>query len=169
MAPSVTRYECRHCWKPLPPSRSRSSVHSWSATEGDPFPLGLHWIPEEQSYNFALYSKHAEQVELSLREDRKRKSELAEHKTCRICGARMRMSSARDVCRRTPACLKEARRLSYLAHRHRDIEAARKYARDYAKKNPEKISEYQARGAAKRGGIAPIPTASRITRLPFSM
>lgn len=68
---AVTAYECRHCWKLLPPSQLRSPVHSWSATEGDPFPLGVRWIPEEQSYNFALYSKHAEHVELLFFEEMK--------------------------------------------------------------------------------------------------
>ncbi len=57
-------YECRHCRTPLPPSRLRASDQSWSSAEGTPFPLGVRWIPELQSYNFALYSKHAEQVEL---------------------------------------------------------------------------------------------------------
>lgn len=58
-----TAYECRHCRTPLPASTLRS-LRSWAATDGSPFPLGVKWIPEEQSYNFALYSKHAEQVEL---------------------------------------------------------------------------------------------------------
>lgn len=62
--PPVTPYECRHCRTPLPPSRLRYRYDSWSSTEGCPFPLGVRWIPEQQSYNFALYSKHAEQVEL---------------------------------------------------------------------------------------------------------
>jgi len=43
----------------------------WAAAEGRPFPLGATWIEEEQAFNFALYSKHAESVELLLyaRED----------------------------------------------------------------------------------------------------
>jgi isoamylase len=36
----------------------------WTATEGAPFPLGASWVAEEQAYNFALYSKHAERVTL---------------------------------------------------------------------------------------------------------
>jgi len=36
----------------------------WTAAEGSPFPQGLSWIEEEQAYNFALYSKHAERVTL---------------------------------------------------------------------------------------------------------
>lgn len=38
----------------------------WHRREGSPFPLGVTWIPEDQVYNFALYSKHAELVELRL-------------------------------------------------------------------------------------------------------
>ena len=38
----------------------------WAAAEGLPFPLGATWIEEEQAFNFALYSKHAESVELLL-------------------------------------------------------------------------------------------------------
>ena len=43
----------------------------WAAAEGLPFPLGATWIEEERAFNFALYSKHAESVELLLytRED----------------------------------------------------------------------------------------------------
>lgn len=38
----------------------------WEATEGLPFPLGPTRIEEEDAYNFALYSKHAESVTLLL-------------------------------------------------------------------------------------------------------
>jgi len=38
----------------------------WAAAEGLPFPLGATWIEEEQAFNFSLYSKHAESVELLL-------------------------------------------------------------------------------------------------------
>ncbi len=34
--------------------------------EGAPFPLGAVWIEEEQAYNFAIYSRHAEAVTLLL-------------------------------------------------------------------------------------------------------
>ncbi|MEZ5318104.1 MAG: isoamylase [Vicinamibacterales bacterium] len=34
--------------------------------EGTPYPLGVTWIEEEQAYNFALYSRHAERVTLLL-------------------------------------------------------------------------------------------------------
>src|SRR3970040_2359578 len=38
----------------------------WAAAEGLPFPLGSTRIEEEDAYNFALYSKHAESVTLLL-------------------------------------------------------------------------------------------------------
>ena len=38
----------------------------WATTEGLPFPLGATRIEEEDAYNFALYSKHAESVTLLL-------------------------------------------------------------------------------------------------------
>jgi len=38
----------------------------WAATEGAPHPLGVSWVSEEQAYNFALYSEHAESVTLLL-------------------------------------------------------------------------------------------------------
>ena len=38
----------------------------WAATEGAPHPLGVSWVSEEQAYNFALYSEHAENVTLLL-------------------------------------------------------------------------------------------------------
>ncbi|MEZ6044042.1 MAG: hypothetical protein R3C11_00355 [Planctomycetaceae bacterium] len=37
---------------------------AWAQLEGMPFPLGASWIKDQQAYNFALYSKHAESVEL---------------------------------------------------------------------------------------------------------
>ena len=38
----------------------------WAFVEGSSFPLGMTWIAEEQAYNFALYSKHADRVTLLL-------------------------------------------------------------------------------------------------------
>lgn len=63
-------YECRHCMKPLRgPLRQPAQSH-WSAVEGQPFPLGVSWLPMDQAYNFAVYSMHAQSVELLLfRED----------------------------------------------------------------------------------------------------
>lgn len=39
---------------------------NWHSREGLPSPLGVTWIPEDQAYNFALYSKHAAAVTLLL-------------------------------------------------------------------------------------------------------
>lgn len=39
-------------------------MKTWKSTEGAPLPLGVTWIEQEQAYNFALYSKHAESVTL---------------------------------------------------------------------------------------------------------
>jgi len=43
-----------------------TALSRWEATEGLPFPLGPARIEEEDAYNFALYSKHAESVTLLL-------------------------------------------------------------------------------------------------------
>lgn len=34
--------------------------------DGQPFPLGVSWLPSEQAYNFAIFSRHANRVELIL-------------------------------------------------------------------------------------------------------
>ena len=36
----------------------------WEQIEGSPFPLGVTWIEDERAFNFSIYSKHAESVEL---------------------------------------------------------------------------------------------------------
>lgn len=38
----------------------------WAETEGLPLPLGVTWIEDEQAFNFAVYSEHAESVTLLL-------------------------------------------------------------------------------------------------------
>lgn len=45
---------------------SEITSHRWATTEGLPFPLGATRIEEEAACNFALYSKHAENVTLLL-------------------------------------------------------------------------------------------------------
>ena len=48
----------------------RSTNVSWSAQEGTPLPLGATWIARDQAYNFAVFARHAEAIELLLfRED----------------------------------------------------------------------------------------------------
>jgi len=60
----IELFECRHCRMPLRESDRIAERSSWSAANGQPFPLGMQWLPREQAYNFALYSKHASRVEL---------------------------------------------------------------------------------------------------------
>ncbi len=37
---------------------------AWAQVEGSPLPLGVTWIEEEQAFNFAVHSEHAESVTL---------------------------------------------------------------------------------------------------------
>ena len=39
---------------------------TWEQAEGSPLPLGVKWIEEEQAFNFAVHSEHAESVTLLL-------------------------------------------------------------------------------------------------------
>ena len=39
---------------------------TWEQAEGSPLPLGVTWIEEEQAFNFAVHSEHAESVALLL-------------------------------------------------------------------------------------------------------
>ena len=39
---------------------------TWDQVEGSPLPLGVTWIAEEQAFNFAIHSEHAESVTLLL-------------------------------------------------------------------------------------------------------
>src|SRR5271163_5353748 len=39
---------------------------TWVQAEGSPLPLGVSWIVEEQAFNFAVHSEHAESVTLLL-------------------------------------------------------------------------------------------------------
>jgi glycogen operon protein len=41
-------------------------MKSWLSAEGAPIPLGVTWIEEEKSYNFAIYSSHAHRVTLLI-------------------------------------------------------------------------------------------------------
>jgi len=41
-------------------------LSTWAQIEGSPLPLGTTWIEEEQAFNFAVYSEHAESVTLLL-------------------------------------------------------------------------------------------------------
>lgn len=44
----------------------RPSTPSWASLEGLPNPLGATWIAEEEAWNFAVHSEHAEHVTLLL-------------------------------------------------------------------------------------------------------
>ena len=39
---------------------------TWAETEGTPLPLGATWIGDQQAFNFAVYTEHAERVTLLL-------------------------------------------------------------------------------------------------------
>lgn len=41
-------------------------MSSWASQEGSPFPLGVSFLEEDNSFNFAIYSKHADRVTLLL-------------------------------------------------------------------------------------------------------
>jgi isoamylase len=45
-----------------PPARRPT----WEESEGSPLPLGVKWIEEEQAFNFAVHSEHADSVALLL-------------------------------------------------------------------------------------------------------
>src|SRR5271170_3087462 len=44
-----------------PPTR-----RTWAQAEGNPLPLGVTWIEQEQAFNFAVHAEHAESVTLLL-------------------------------------------------------------------------------------------------------
>ena len=53
----------QHCpFRGTPPIRRPT----WEEAEGSPLPLGVKWIEEEQAFNFAVHSEHAESVTLLL-------------------------------------------------------------------------------------------------------
>ncbi|MEZ6062125.1 MAG: isoamylase [Planctomycetaceae bacterium] len=45
---------------------NRTEIAGSEQSAGTPFPLGVSWIARENAWNFALYSRHAEQVTLLL-------------------------------------------------------------------------------------------------------
>ena len=47
-------------------SVAQTKHRSWEQAEGSPLPLGVTWIEEEQAFNFAIHSEHAESVTLLL-------------------------------------------------------------------------------------------------------
>lgn len=78
---------------------------SWFSIEGSAYPLGATWLPAEQAYNFALYSKHATRVTLLLfREDEAAQPLLgveldpAINKSGRIWHCRLPLAQLRGAC-----------------------------------------------------------------------
>ena len=69
---------------------------TWAAREGTPSPLGVTWVPEDDAFNFAIYSKYAESVTVLLYERKDYlhpvftyKFESEKNKTGRIWHARI--------------------------------------------------------------------------------
>ena len=50
----------------LPEPAAFSKRPTWAQAEGSSLPLGVSWINEEQAFNFAVHSEHAESVTLLL-------------------------------------------------------------------------------------------------------
>ena len=78
---------------------------NWPSVEGSPMPLGVTYIPEEQKYNFALYSKNATEVTLLLFNKDDYVTPLVElwlehlrHKTKRVWHCRLKESELQDAC-----------------------------------------------------------------------
>jgi isoamylase len=77
---------------------------NWPALEGSPFPLGVTYIPEEDAYNFALYSKNATDVTLLLYSVDDFVTPLIElwleplaHKTKRVWHCRLKAEQVHDA------------------------------------------------------------------------
>jgi glycogen operon protein len=71
-------------------------VNRWETVEGSLIPDGVSWVEEEQAYNFALYSEHADSVTLLLYADGNlvepvvaRKLDYLENKSGRIWHCRI--------------------------------------------------------------------------------
>jgi len=48
------------------PAAALTKRPTWEQAEGSPLPLGVTWIEEEQAFNFAIHSEHADSVTLLL-------------------------------------------------------------------------------------------------------
>ena len=53
----------------MAPAGIRDLRASWASLEGLSFPLGVTWIAEEEAWNFAIYSEHADGVTVVLYAD----------------------------------------------------------------------------------------------------
>ena len=80
-------------------------IVNWPSIEGSPLPLGVTYIPEEQAYNFALYSKNATEVTLLLYDRESDVSPVVEvwleplgHKTKRVWHCRLKERDLNGAC-----------------------------------------------------------------------
>ena len=77
---------------------------TWPAIEGSPNPLGVSYVPEENAFNFSLYSRHAHEVTLLLYGSDDFVTPLREvwllpllHKTKRVWHCRLLEEELRDA------------------------------------------------------------------------
>src|SRR3954469_10060321 len=83
-------------------SRDRfQPMRDWFRADGAPEPSGATWIPEEEAWNFALYSKHATGATLLLYKPddlaapvREVSLDYMRHKTGRVYHCRVRKADA---------------------------------------------------------------------------
>jgi isoamylase len=80
-------------------------IVNWPSIEGSPMPLGVTYIPEEQAYNFALYSKNATEVTLLLFIEDDDVTPVVEvwleplgHKTKRVWHCRLKECDLKGAC-----------------------------------------------------------------------
>ncbi|MEA3145561.1 MAG: isoamylase [Verrucomicrobiota bacterium] len=80
-------------------------IVNWPSIEGSPMPLGVTFIPEEEAYNFALYSKNATEVTLLLFEEENHATPIVEvwleplgHKTKRVWHCRLKENELHGAC-----------------------------------------------------------------------
>jgi glycogen operon protein len=77
------------------------AVDAWSTVEGSAAPLGAHWVPEQQAWNFAVYARHATAVTLLLYAEGDAVTPVVErpldplnHRSSRVWHCRVRASEA---------------------------------------------------------------------------
>jgi isoamylase len=86
-------------------SNREPKIVNWPSLEGSPLPLGVTYIPGEQAYNFALYSKNATEVTLLLYNKEDCVTPFIEvwleplsHKTKRVWHCRIKESELQTAC-----------------------------------------------------------------------
>ncbi len=80
-------------------------IVNWPSIEGSPMPLGVTYLPEEEAYNFALYSKNATEVTLLLFNKESDVTPVLEvwleplgHKTKRVWHCRLKERDIKEAC-----------------------------------------------------------------------